>query len=92
MRWLFLPLALGACSSVQPEPQVITQDVYIPVAVSCVPPETPGEPEYSDTDEALLAADGPVERYRLLTIGREERRRRLRQVEPLIELCRENAE
>jgi hypothetical protein len=82
--------ALVGCSS-QPkaEPIVDTVEVFVPVPVSCIPDETPAAPDtYSDTDEALLSAEGVDERYRLLIIGREERTLRLQEIEPLISTCR----
>lgn len=75
--------ALVGCASSSGE-----RTALMPVSASCVPVRLPREPEYPDTTESLLAADGADERYRLLIAGRELRRARLRQLEPVIEGCR----
>lgn len=63
-------LALAACAH-SPTPQIRTVEVRVPVAVPC-PVDLP-EPNYSDTDAALLAAPDIFERVKLLLAGREER-------------------
>ena len=81
-------LALTACASTPPEPIVRTVEISAPVAVSCVPDSLGGPPDYPDTDEALRAAPGPAERYQLLIAGREARKARAGETEPVIALCR----
>jgi hypothetical protein len=84
--------ALSACAGApasSPEPRIITQVVDKPVATSCVPPETPEPPAYSDTDAALKAAADAAARYLLLIGGREERDARLATIEPVVQACRD---
>lgn len=87
---LLLCVAVTGCATTPtPEPVVETIEVAVPVPVSCVP-ENLGEPEtYSDTDEALVAADDGAERYRLLAIGRSQRNDRLGALETVVRGCRE---
>lgn len=84
-------LALAGCGGIPkklPEPIVITKEVKVPVAVSCVPPKLGGPPAYVDTKEALRKAAGPEDRYQLVIAGREQRIARLGEVEPVITGCR----
>lgn len=84
-------LVLAACAAkgkATPEPIVVVKEVKVPIAVPCVPPGLPGEPEYVDTDKALRAAAGPEDRYQILAAGREQRKARAGEVEPVITLCR----
>lgn len=76
--WPFC-LFLGACAS-DPE-------VNMPVGVACVPRNLGAAPEYSDSDEALAAAADAAGRYVLLIIGREERKARSAEVEPVVAAC-----
>lgn len=82
-------LALGACATHPLEPKIVYRDVSKPVRVPCVPDNLAAAPSsYADDDDALKAAPGAGERYQLLTIGREQRKTRLSQTEPVIEGCR----
>lgn len=82
-------LLAGCAQAPAPEPKVITQNVNMPVAVSCVVDTVPAAPSYVDTDAALTApvVDGP-RRYQLVTAGREQRINRLALLEALIAECR----
>lgn len=84
----FLALA-GCAGGADPEVSVRTQTVYVERAVSCVPENLGEEPSYPDTDEALLAAEGPQARYVLLWAGRLLRMARAGETEPVIVKCRE---
>jgi hypothetical protein len=82
---IILLLALGACATRE---RVVYQRVEVPVAVSCVPDNLKGPPDYPDTDEALEAApEGPV-RYALMAAGRLLRIQRAAEVEPVLKACR----
>ena len=84
-------LAVAGCSTSpkpSPEPLVIVKEVKVPVAVTCVPDELKGPPAYPDTDEALLRAAGPEDRYQLVVAGRDLRVARLGEVEPVVSGCR----
>ena len=89
MRRLIPFIFLMGCTHQQPpEIKIVTQTVNIPVPVSCVPNNTPEAPKYAVTKETLLAASDMAERYRQLQIGWLEREARLKQVEPIIEVCK----
>lgn len=79
-------LALAACAHV--EPRIVTRDVLVPVATSCVPEGLGPEPSYPDTADALKAARDAAERYLLMAQGRELRIARAAEVEPVIAACR----
>lgn len=82
-------LLLTACGTTPPpEPIVRTVEVRVPVFTSCVPRNLGPAPTYVDSDEALRQAAGPDERYRLVIAGREQRKARSGEVEPVIDLCR----
>lgn len=81
---------LAACASrpeVRPEPIVAPIEVAIPVAAPCVPNDLKPKPIYPDEDAALRAAADAAERYQLVLAGREKRRARLNEIEPIIEAC-----
>lgn len=92
MRLVIIPalaLLASACATTQtPEPIIETVEVRVPVAVACVPDSVPGEPEYADSDEALLAAEDAAEFYALVLAGRDQRTARLAGLEPIIRGCR----
>lgn len=82
-------LMLGGCATTAPpEPIVTIKEVFVPVAVDCVPKTLGPPPKYVDSSEALRAAAGPDERYQLLAAGREQRVARSGEVEPVITTCR----
>ena len=58
MRAALALLLLAACARPEPETIVVTQEVRVPVPVSCVPARFPGAPAYADTDAAILATAG----------------------------------
>lgn len=71
-----------------PEPIVVTKEVKVEVAVSCVPAKLGEPPTYVDSDEALRTAAGAEDRYQLLYAGRKQRVARSAEVEPIITTCR----
>jgi len=80
---------LSACGTVpKPDPVIVTKEVKVPVAVSCVPHDMPGKPVYVDSDDALKTAPDAAERYRLVAAGRIQRENRLEQVESVLAGCR----
>lgn len=89
--FLFPLFALAACatggSRPVPEPIVTTVDVPVPVAAPCVPAALPSEPNYVDSNAALVAAGDAATRYQLLYRGREQRIGRLSQLEPVVAAC-----
>lgn len=86
---LMAVLLLGACQTVAAEPKIVVKEVIVPQIVSCIPKDFSAAPKYVDTSEALRAAAGPEDRYQLLAAGREQRIARAREVEPVIETCRD---
>lgn len=83
--------ALSACASTgsrPPEPLVITKEIKVPVAVSCVPAKLGPPPAYVDSDQALRSAAGAEDRYQLLYAGRKQRVARADEVESVIAGCR----
>lgn len=78
-------LALAMCQTV-PEPQIITKEVRVPVAVSCVT-QSPAKPNYPDTNEALAAAPDIFEAVKLLLAGRELSRPYEAEMEAVIGGC-----
>lgn len=86
-------LLLAGCGAAatreRPEPQVITQEVLVPIPdPPCVPPSVGPAPAYPDTDEALREAT-PARRYQLIAEGRLLRMARQALTEPVIEECRQ---
>jgi hypothetical protein len=65
-------LALAACTTTPPAPQIVTKTVQVAVPVACKPAVGP-EPAYPDTDAALKAAPDVYQRVKLLVAGRLER-------------------
>ena len=65
-------MALTACATTPPAPQVVTKTVQVAVPVACKPAIGP-EPAYPDTDAALKAASDVYQRVKLLVAGRLER-------------------
>lgn len=82
---------LSGCASQTPEPEVRVQRVVIEKPVACVPANLGEAPQYPDSDEALRKARDLAERYLLLWAGRELRKARLGEVEPVIAECRKAA-
>jgi hypothetical protein len=65
-------LALTACATTPPAPQIVTKTVQVAVPVACKPAIGPA-PAYPDTDAALKAAPDVYQRVKLLVAGRLER-------------------
>lgn len=85
---LLLPMfLLAACATTKPQPVVETVEVKVPVAAPCVPKDLGGQPTYVDSDEALLNAKDPAERYKLIYAGRLQRMARLMVLEPVVLAC-----
>lgn len=88
LKWIWpFCLLISACQSV---PEVRVEYVQVPVGVACIPRSIADEPEYSDSDEALRAAEDAAARFLILITGREERKARAALVEPAVAspLCR----
>ena len=85
-------LALGACTTVTPEPEVRIQEVVVERPVACVPTNLAVAPVYPDTDQSLAGAPDAGARYALLWAGRLLRAARADEVEPVISKCREAAQ
>lgn len=79
---------LAACATTEPQVEIRTVEVKIPVPVSCVPRALPAPPAYEVTREVLLAAPDPGTRLALAVAGFLEREARLFEVEPVVEGCR----
>lgn len=82
-----MALAVSACASDQPEPKIVTQYVDRPVAVSCVPKDTPAAPVYTDTVDALLAAPDFAARYALIAENFPTRLARMELMEKIAADC-----
>jgi len=65
-------LALAACATTPPAPQIVTKTVQVAVPVACTP-AIGAAPAYPDTDAALKAAPDVYQRVKLLVAGRLER-------------------
>ena len=87
MALAVLPLLVTMCQTTS-EPRVVIQTVDRPVAVSCVPAELGGPPEYPDSDSALRAAVDGAARYALVAAGRLLRMARQAETESVIVSCR----
>jgi len=62
-------LLIGCATPPTPPVRVVTQEVKVAVPVPCAPRLGP-EPDYPDTEAALLAAPNIFERVKLLVAGR----------------------
>lgn len=82
---------LTAACVTTPEPQIEirTVEVQVPVPVACVSDNLPPPPAYRVTREILLAALDPAARLTLAVAGFLEREARLAEVEPTVEGCRQ---
>lgn len=85
-------LALAACGgdgrpATTPEPIVVPTETKVPIAGACVPDTLSAAPDYVDNDAALKAAGGPDDRLQLLWAGREQRKGRLNELEPIVAGC-----
>jgi len=78
---------LAGCATTAPEPKIVTKEVLVPVARSCVPSSLPGPLSYADTRSALRAAQ-PEERYHLMVSEWARRDTRLALVEGVLAACR----
>jgi hypothetical protein len=66
---------------------IVTREVQVPVAISCVPPGVKLSDGYPDTAEALKGAPNLAERVKLLLEGRALRDADLVQLRPLLKAC-----
>ncbi len=86
---LLLPLLLAACARPEPERIIETQEVRVPVPVSCVPKSFPRAPKYADTNDAILATVGTDDLLVVLIEGRLQRVNRLGKLETVVDGCRD---
>ncbi len=83
-----LALTLAGCATAS-EPRVVTREVRVPVAVTCVPAGARVEPPaVPDTDAALKAAGGAADRYGMMAAGRKLRDQWIAEVTPILRSCR----
>lgn len=82
-----ITLALAACQT-PAEPKIVTKEVAVPVAKSCVPAGFRDPPVTPDTDAAIKAAPGPGELLQLLAAGRVLYRQWITEATPVIRACR----
>lgn len=83
-------LALSACAAgPQPETKVVTKEVYIAVASSCVPPETPESPNFPALVAAAVKLPTAEERLQALGALIPPLMARWRTTEPVLALCRQ---
>lgn len=80
-------LALTACAKA-PEPRIVTKEVMVPIAKSCIPAGFRDPPATPDTDAAIKAAPGPGELLQLLAAGRVLYRQWIAEATPVIRSCR----
>lgn len=79
----------AACGTIrEPQIEIRTVTVEVPVAVSCVPEALPQPPAYRVTREVLLAAPDAAVRLALAVAGFLERDARLAETEPVLSGCR----
>jgi hypothetical protein len=67
---------------------MIPVQVNKPVSVTCVPSNLRAEPEYPDTDSALIGAVDAAERYLLVFTGRQVRDARIAELNAAVEACK----
>ena len=79
-------LALAACATTPPAPQIVTKTVQVAVPVACKP-AIGDTPAYPDTDAALKAAPDVFYRVSLLVAGRLERIAREAQLDAALGAC-----
>lgn len=91
-QWIALlfafPALVGCGTDAVPPPIIEYREVPTPVRVPCVPADFPAQPNYPDSDQALLAAAGADVRYQLMQIGRELRKVWGDKAEVVIDGCR----
>lgn len=78
---------LAACQT-PAEPRIVTKEVLVPVAKSCVPKEFRDPPATPDTEAAIKAAPGPGELLQLLAAGRILYRQWIAEARPVLAACR----
>lgn len=79
-------LLLTACATT-PEPRIEIREVKVPIAVKCAVDPGPESP-FSDTPEALRAAEDIFAKVRLLLAGRAQRDARLTELKASVSGCR----
>ncbi len=79
-------LALTACATVPPTPQIVTKTVKVAVPVACKP-ALGAAPAYPDVDAALKAAPDVYQRVKLLVAGRLERIAREAELNAALAAC-----
>ena len=79
---------LGACATARPpEPQIVTQEVKVPVPTPCAA-QAPARPAFADDQPAIKAAPDIFERTKLLLAGREQRDGYIGQLEAANSACK----
>lgn len=86
---VYLLLVLAGCARPEPERIIETQEVKVPVPVSCVPRGLPPPPSYPDTNAALKATQGLDDLLTVLIEGRLMRVNRLGKLEAVVDGCRD---
>lgn len=85
-------LVLSGCGEEHPAktppPIITTVEVAVPVAVKCIPETLGADPDFPDTDAALLSAEDAAARYLLLIAGRPIRIARIAELNAAITGCR----
>lgn len=80
-------LTAGSCATTS-DPIIVTRDVLIEVARSCIPAkEDPGDPPVYK-DAYLKSAADPAERYQMIASANLQRRGRLEPLERILKACR----
>lgn len=86
---VFAAHLVAACGTTpDPEIEIQTREVLVPVALSCVPASLPAAPAYTVSKADVAAAPTPEVRLQLLAVYALERTARLAEVEPVIAGCR----
>ena len=73
LAMLAVALTLAGCATAPLDPQVITKEVPVPVAVKCVPNPPVVAPDFADTDAKLKAAPTEFDNAKARVIGRLQR-------------------
>lgn len=86
LAWVTITLA--ACATKPPEPVIKVVEVRTAVPVACVPKDLPPAPSYTDTREALAAAEDFAGRYQLLAANWALHAAREALTEAALDACR----
>ena len=87
---VFATTLVAACSTTpDPEPQIRTVEVRVPVPVSCVPANAQVEPNFRVNRADVAAAPDAAERLRLLGAGFLERDAYVGEAVPVLRGCKD---